>query len=193
MVSTLPNPSESLAQTADAVDALLRRAVAGDPAVLPDLRAVLRQPEVVETLGNLAHRVEVALVDRVAGRDLALREALTLKLAAMRTELAGPDASPLERQLVERIVLAWLALHEAEYQVANARPLSTREADYWQRRIDGFNRRYLSAVKMLATVRRLAIPVIVGQMNFAHQQVNVVTSRTKTPTSDDRLRLDSSV
>jgi hypothetical protein len=103
------------------VEGPLRRAVAGDQAVLPELRAVLQQPEVVDILGNLAHRVEVALVDHVTGNDLAFREALTLKLAAMRAELADPDASPLERQVVERVVLACLSLHEAEYRMADAR------------------------------------------------------------------------
>jgi hypothetical protein len=180
VVSTETEPVESPTTKAiRPVEGLLRRAVAGDPAVLPELRAILRQPEVVDILGNLAHRVEVALVDRVAGRDLAFREALTMKLAAMRTELAGPDASPLERQLIERVVLAWLSLREAEYRLTDARPPSTREADYWQRRIDACQRRYLAAVKMLATVRRLAVPVLINQLNIAQQQVNVVTPRTE--------------
>src|SRR5262245_33476826 len=68
------------------VDVMLRRAVAGDTAALPELRAALQQPEVVEVLGNLARRIEVQHVEKLAGKDLALREALTLKLEAMREE-----------------------------------------------------------------------------------------------------------
>jgi hypothetical protein len=42
-----------------------------------------------------------------------------------------------------------------------------------QRRIDACHRRYLAAVKMPATVRRLAVPVLIGQVNIAGQQVNM--------------------
>jgi hypothetical protein len=38
---------------------------------------------------------------------------------------------------------------------------------------------YLSAVKMLATVRKLAVPVIVGQVNIARKQVNVLNAAIK--------------
>jgi hypothetical protein len=161
------------------VETTLRRAVAGDAAVLPELRSFLRQPEVVEVLGNLARRIEGTLIDRLSGTDLALREALTLKLEAMRQEIAGPDASPLERQLIERVVLSWLVVHEAEMRFANAGDMTSKQAEYWQRRIDACSRRYLAAVKMLATVRRLAIPVIVGQVNIARKQVNVANMAGK--------------
>lgn len=177
-----PKPTEDpVAETTDSVEALLRRAVAGDSAVLPDLRMVLRQPEVVDVLGNLARRIEGELVARLTGKDLAFREAVTTRLAAMRADLAGPNASPLERQLVERVVLSWLTLHEAEYRFANTRDLSVKDADYWQRRIDACHRRYLSAVKMLATVRKLAIPVLIGQVNIARNQVNLAAAPATAP------------
>ena len=64
-------------------------------------------------------------------------------------------------------------VHEAEMRFANAGELSIKQADYWQRRIGYCHRRYLSAVKMLATVRKLAIPIIIGQLNIARTQANV--------------------
>jgi len=173
--STEPESTGSLATApTPSVDDMLRRAVAGDTAVLPELRIALQQPQVVEVLGNLARRIECQLIDQLAGRDLALREALTLKLEAMREEVAGPDATPLERQLVERVVLCWLVVHEAEMRFANAGEMTSKQVEYWQRRIDHCHRRYLAAVKMLATVRKLALPVIVGQVNIAQKQVNVI-------------------
>jgi hypothetical protein len=121
----------------------------------------------------VARRVEGDLVDRLTGRDLAFREALTAKLDAMRAELAGPDASPLERQLVDRAVLCWLVVHGTEYQFAHAGEMSQKQAEYWEKRINACQRRYMAAVKMLATVRRLAIPVIVGQVNIGRIQANM--------------------
>src|SRR4029077_17112948 len=69
---------------------------------------------------------------------------------------------------------SWLVLHDAEYRLAHAGEMSQKQAEYWEKRINACHRRYLSAVKMLATVRRLAVPVIVGQVNVAGKQVNVL-------------------
>jgi hypothetical protein len=51
--------------------------------------------------------------------------------------------------------------------------MSIKLGDYWQRRINMCHRRYLSAVKMLATVRKLAIQVLIGQVNIAGQQAHL--------------------
>jgi hypothetical protein len=50
--------------------------------------------------------------------------------------------------------------------------LTIKLADYWMRRINGAHKRFLSAVKTLATVTRLALPAL--QVNIARKQVNVV-------------------
>ncbi|HVK10511.1 MAG TPA: hypothetical protein VM597_17215 [Gemmataceae bacterium] len=151
---------------------LLQRAEKGDQAVLPQVRQVLAAPEVTDLFGNLARRVEATVVEKVCGGNLAMREGLTKKLAEMRAELNGPDPYPLERHLVERVVLCWLAVHDAELRAALAAALSPGQSDAWQRRIDAAHRRHLSAVKALATVRKLAVPVLIGQLNIAHRQVN---------------------
>jgi hypothetical protein len=43
--------------------------------------------------------------------------------------------------------------------------------------IEGLNRHFLAATKALATVRKLAIPVLVGQINVAARQVNQTAKR----------------
>jgi len=60
------------------------------------------------------------------------------------------------------------------YPVCREDDLTWKQVECWQRRIDACHRRYLSATKTLATVQRLAIPVIVGELNTAGQQVNVL-------------------
>ena len=158
------------------VGEVLRRASTGDTSVLPELRSFLDDPAVAETLGNLSRRVEDELTRRVAGRDLTLCEGLARRLAIMRDELGGLNPTPLERQLAARITLCWLALHDAELRLARAVEVPAKQTEFWDKRVSQAHRRYLSAVKTLATVRRLAVPVIVGQMNFARSQVNVVPS-----------------
>jgi hypothetical protein len=44
-------------------------------------------------------------------------------------------------------------------------------AEFMERRIDHAHRQYLATLKTLATVRRLAVPIL--QVNLARQQVNV--------------------
>jgi hypothetical protein len=159
-------------EASDWVGDLLRRAEEGDPGVLPQIREVLQSPEVTDLLGNLARRVEVALVDGATGGNVAMKEGLTKKLAEMRAELAGPSPTPLERQLVERVALCWLAVHDAELRAAMFGPLTPDQGDYWQRRINHAHKRHLSAIKTLAAVRKLALPAL--QVNIARKQVNVV-------------------
>jgi hypothetical protein len=52
--------------------------------------------------------------------------------------------------------------------------MTLRQADYHRRRIDAAHSRFLSAVKTLATVRKLALPAL--QVNIGANQVNVAQS-----------------
>ena len=159
-------------EKADWIDDLLQRAQVGDRSALPQVQQVLQSPEVTDLLGNLARRVEITMVASVTGGNVAMQEGLTKKMAEMRAELAGPDPSPLERQLVDRIALCWLAVHDAELRAALLTDLAPDQRDYWQRRISHAHKRHLSAIKTLATVRKMAVPVIIGQINVAERQVN---------------------
>jgi hypothetical protein len=74
--------------------------------------------------------------------------------------------------LVERIVLCWAQVHYADTIYAQrAKDLTFAQADYFQRRQDRAHRRYLHAIRSLATVRRLLFPAV--QVNIGTQQVNV--------------------
>src|SRR5262249_8806901 len=100
-----------------------------------------------------------------------LRESLTRKLELLRGELAGPNPAPLERLLVERVVTCWLQLHYLELLHASQDTLSLVQRTCWERCLDRAQNRYLSALKTLALVRKLAVPVL--QLNIARKQVNV--------------------
>jgi hypothetical protein len=120
----------------------------------------------------VAGRAEKAIVAAYSGQNLATAEAVPRRLSELRVELAGADASPLERILAERVALCWLALnqYEAGY-AARESEISIPRTDCQQRRITSAHRRFLSAVKALASVRKLALPVL--QVNIAERQVNV--------------------
>src|SRR5205823_4272861 len=121
--------------------------------------------------GDLALEAEQSLVRAAAGTNLALKLSLTRKLELLRTELAGPKPTPIERLLVERAVACWLQVQDADIRYAQAKDLGIKWGDYFQNRIDRTHRRFLSALKTLALVRKLAVPVL--QVNIARKQVNV--------------------
>ena len=80
----------------------------------------------------------------------------------------------MEKLLVQRVALCWLALNSAESLRADKwRPsLSTEAADFWDRHVSRLNSDFLKACRTLATVRRLLRPMM-AQVNIAEQQVNV--------------------
>jgi len=147
---------------------VIERAMKGDASTLAELRRMLTQPATVELLGNLAKLTEQTLIDNVAGENLAVREGIKCKMQAIRKDLAGLNSTPLEKLLVERVALCWLSLHDAEFRLADFKSLTVTQSDYWQRRMDHVHRRYLSAMKTLATVRKLSLPVV--QVNIAKRQ-----------------------
>jgi hypothetical protein len=150
----------------------LKRARSGDTSTLPALRKMLENPATVDCLGgDLARQAEVSLVKAAAGDDLAFLEAISRKLELLRAELNGTDPTPVERLLVERVVACWLQVQDADVRYAQAKDLSMERGDYYQRRMDRAHKRYLSAIKTLALVRKLALPVL--QVNIARRQVNV--------------------
>jgi hypothetical protein len=133
------------------------KAAAGDPSTLDLLKRHFDMgPEFYISLfrGDLSARVVDAILDRVAGKDLRQREAIRRKAEEHRKSLAGPSPSAIESILAERCAVLHLAAHESELFVYKTMEiLSTKEADFHERRRDRANRRLMSALKALALVR----------------------------------------
>ncbi|NQT39374.1 MAG: hypothetical protein HQ581_17890 [Planctomycetes bacterium] len=134
----------------------------GDEGALVEIRELLEtSPAAAITVlgGDLAQAAETMLVNRITEGQAAFREALRAKLEALRAELGGSSPSPTERLLVDRVVTCWLQLAHADALAARVEKATAKHEDYLQRRQDRTHRRYLSAVKMLATVRKMALPL----------------------------------
>lgn len=151
---------------------LLDRAQKGDTSTLPTLQKMFQNPNLVEACGgNLARQAELSFVQAAAGDNLSFKEALTRKMEMLRAELCGANPTPVERLLVERVVACWLQVQDADVRYAQAKDLSWKAGEYFQRRMNHSHKRYLSALKTLALVRKLAVPVL--QVNIGKKQVNV--------------------
>jgi hypothetical protein len=152
--------------------AIATRAQDGDKSAIPAVLELLKKPGAIDSLGgNLARNAMETLLGKYAGKNLLAREAITHKLDQMRAELAGPNPSPLETLLVERIVATWLHLSHLETLYAGKDSMSLELGSYFQKCISAASKRHLAAVKALAVIRRLAIPAL--QINVARKQVNV--------------------
>jgi hypothetical protein len=133
------------------------RAAAGDPGTVEQLRRhfdAAPEPYIDLFSGDLAKRVVDAILDRVAGRNLPEREAIRRKAEEHRKELSGSFPSTLESILAERCAVLYLATYEADlFMYRNMELLSSKRANFHERRRDRANRRYLSALKALALIR----------------------------------------
>jgi hypothetical protein len=151
---------------------LTEKAQKGNKKVVPEIRQILdRNPDLSWCLANLARTAQRLLIDKLTeDKDLVAGEILEHQLDLMRQEVAGKNASPLERLLAERIVATWLQvqLFEALY-FTNLHNLTLNQANYYQKRLDRAHRNHLSAIRTLAQIRRLGPSV---QINIAEKQIN---------------------
>ena len=146
------------------LEELSDKAADGDKKARKELRRVLREsePEVVREASELARKGQWALIKTAAGGEPLMEEALLTRLDLMRAEIAGPDPSPLELLLVEKIVAAWI-LGELLELLLSAQltelPKSQRMSHSflkfylgWQEQV---HRRLLGTIRELARVRKL--------------------------------------
>lgn len=138
---------------------LLRRADAGDETELRLFKMLMADPAgkcLVDLLGNVAHDAESALIQLFGGpvRQAAIEQ----NLRALREDLSGANPDPVERLLIERVVACWLQLAHAD-TLTTLKDQTRAVTELYQRRQDRAHRRFLSAVKMLTVVRRMALPI----------------------------------
>ena len=146
------------------LEELSARAEGGDKAARAKLRKAVREssPEIVREASDIARRGQWGLIKTAAAGDPLTEEALVARLDLMRRELGGPEPTPIEVLLVERVVSSWILLELLE--LLNSAYLTSVDKQQqvphsfakfyldWQEKV---HRRFLSAIKDLAKVRRL--------------------------------------
>lgn len=149
-----------------------KAATEGDESQLSFIKATLANaPGLIEAAGNAGALAETAWFRRYAGHDVLTREGLKLKAERLKREILGAQSSPLERLLVDRVVICWLQVSFYDGNEAASGDRSIRQAEFDMKRQESMQRRYLRAVRTLAEVRRLERPSV--QVNIAENQVNV--------------------
>ena len=162
---------------------LSQRVEDGDKSARKELRNALREsaPEVISRASDIGRRGQWALIKTVAANDPLTEEALVARLDLMRAEVAGPEPSPLEVLLTERICSLWILIEVLEMLVSvqllgdlpreRRSPMSFLQHVFkWQ---ESANRRFLSAIRELARVRKLQNNTPGVQFNT---QINLATT-----------------
>ncbi len=124
---------------------------------------------------------ECSLVELVGCPSRPVGQALIKnEYAAKVKEVAGAAPTPLETLLAERVVVCRMQIthYEREYAARLKKAslagegISFTSSDHHQKRMDRLQKQYLSAIKTLAQVRRLQLPMQV-QVNIAEKQINL--------------------
>ena len=152
-----------------------------DPELVDKLRKTLAEvPTLWASLGGDVNRhVQERLIERMhASRsgELAMKQGALVS----RDALGYGAASQLERLLIDHLVTCWLRLQDVEWRYqgvvcsGESRPIS--QVDWWERRLNAAQRRYLRVCETLARVRKLTRGTRPLQVNIAArggQQLNI--------------------
>lgn len=125
---------------------------------LPPDQAQDQAPTLWQGYEDLSLQAEGALVKLASGANLLLGESLMRKLAAVKAELMGEAASPLEKLLAGRIAACWLQVSCYNALMVQNKQATPAQIKQLQQQQDSAHRRYLAALKTLAAIRKLLTP-----------------------------------
>lgn len=155
---------------------LSAQAEGGDKAARAELRKAVREsssPEIVPEVSDIARRGQWGLIKTAAAGDALVEEALVARLNLMRRELGGPNPTPLEVLLTERVVSCWILLELLELlnsaqltHVDKSQQLPHSLLKFYLGWQEQAHRQFLSAVRELAKVRRLQGGIPSSQTNI---------------------------
>lgn len=153
---------------------VIRKANSGDKQSLAVLRRELageNAQRLLNIAGDLAYNLEQSTLSAMLGdKQQGARLILLEKLNRMRHELGWGESPKLERILIERVCQTWLYLHWLETADTQSENRSMDLVKHESERIERAENRHLRAVKMLATVRKMNLPLridIKAEVNVA--------------------------
>jgi hypothetical protein len=142
-----------------------------------DIQAVRKMltetPNLWREVGDLAKLSMVAVLgDSGLNRDKRIM--IETGIDDRKKDFGYKDAPALEKLLIDEIIVCWVVLQEAHmgYASAQRQGPGLPEADYWERRVNAAQARFLRGCETLARVRKLSRPSAM-QVNIGAQQVNV--------------------
>ena len=135
---------------------LVNRANAGDEEALAGLRYLLDECEQIwQHVGDLGKHAEMTMIKLIANGNKLIAESLARKAADMRSELSGPNPTPLEQICVQRVVAMWLEMQWTDTTFPEPTGKTLDVQKFVLKRKDSAERRFSASVKSLMLVRKL--------------------------------------
>ncbi len=129
-----------------------------------------KYPNLSRVGGDLVRHAQSNIIEDALPTANGVRVSVEAYCKLQREELGYKSATPLERSLIEHVVLCWLHLctTELRYGERMKDSPSLAQAMHWEKKLSANQRRYLRAVETLARIRKLNLTI---QINMAHQQI----------------------
>lgn len=132
-------------------------------------KATLDNPAICQAFEHLPERLTIRsdivlstvqrLCRRITGEDATTAAEFFVRFIRLRDEIAGRNATPLERLLSEDVAVCWLASKEADVMADRfSHHIESRIPDLLDRRAERAHRRFLASSVALARVRASALP-----------------------------------
>lgn len=149
------------------------------------LRQYMREvPDLWRAAGNIGRLATDRMINNWNAAPYMLAS-LEEGARQQRIQHGYQEAAPLERLLIDEIVICWIEHYKAHttYASMSGAKLSLNQERYWNKYIGQTQGRYLRAIEALARVRKLAQRTPV-QINIGGQQVNIVNAGDQAPAGE---------
>lgn len=135
-------------------------------------RILNAHPRLAYEVINVGRIVQDAIIGRLSSHP-AYQDILRRQADDLAVSLAGTAPTPLERLLVQNVVLCWLRWQDCEwrYDAVMAESHTLTLGAYWERKLSMVHLRYERALESLARTRALLARLPVVQVNIAKQQI----------------------
>ena len=143
---------EALAATARTSEGAARHYFDGLAAIDPANAAATTDLLIRLHEGDPVQTHEARLLQRIEPSDHLRREAIRRRVMQIRSDLEGPEpVSVVERIIIDRVLIGWLAVQEAEGRIIRA---GDSGSVFLLKRLDHAQKRMVDMVKALDLIRR---------------------------------------
>ena len=133
---------------------------------------LVEHPEVYDMVGRVAYVTAEQMLTHMVKHD-GLRIAISEEMELMRDNLGYASAAPIERMMIDHIVMCWVRLQlvEMEYTEVIVRRGAVKYIEHVEKRLNAAQRRYIRATEASTRIRKLISQTPALQVNIANQQI----------------------
>ena len=116
---------------------------------LKALRNALREkPELWRIAGDMARQVAFHMIEEIQATPV-MKESLKTGWYEMQIELGGENVNPLEKILIEQVIISWIRLQIVDYKYTSTmnQSITLTLGRYWENRLNAAQRRHLRGSK----------------------------------------------